>query len=111
MLESQFPVNSVDFVDFVFELEAERYLFVEGLLSLLIILKQHVFVVDQLNVGISQKFEFLEDLCVFLLMDLFIIVDYILAPLDLLPQQLHLCDLIPLNLPDHRLEVSVRTVL
>ena len=62
-------------------------------------------------VGLSQQFDLLEDPGIFLLMDFLVIINNFLPPLDLVSQRLHLGHLVPLDLPDHRLEISIRAVL
>jgi hypothetical protein len=111
VLDAQLPMHSVDLVDLILKLEAQRDLLIEGLLSLLVILHKHVLIILQVLVLISQQLKLLEDLGVALLVDVLIIVNQLLPPLDLLLQHLHLPRLVPLDLPDHCVEVPIRTVL
>lgn len=76
-------MNSVNFIDFVFELESKRNLLIEGLLSLLVIFHQYVFIIGEFNIGISEVFQFFEDFCIFFLVYLLIVVYNLLPFLDL----------------------------
>ena len=111
MLNGELVVDSVDLVNFALEFEPEGNLFVESLLCLFVILHQNLLVVFKIVVGLSQQFDLLEDPGIFLLVNFLVVVNNFLPPLYLVPQRLHLGYLVPLYLPDHRLEISIRAIL
>lgn len=111
VLDGEFAVNAVYFVDFVFELEPEGDFLVEGLFCLLEVLHEYVLVVFEVGVVFAEFLELFENPGVFFLVDFFVVVDDALPLLDLVLHAVHLLDLVALNLGYHRLEVPVRTVL
>lgn len=104
-------MHSVDLIDLVLEFEAEGDFLIEGLFGLLVILHQDVLIILQVLIMVPQQFQLLEDLGIALLVDILIVINQLLPALDLLLQHLHLPSLIPFDLPNHRIEVPLRTIL
>jgi hypothetical protein len=107
MLNGQLPMNSMNLIDFILKSEPQRHLFIEGLLSLFIILQQHILIILKMGILLFEQFQLLKDLSILLLIDLLIILNHLLPSLNLFPQLLHLTHLIPLNFSDHRFEVTL----
>ena len=111
VLDGELPVHAVDFVDFVFELEAQGDFLVEGLFCLLEVLHKHVLVVLEGGVVLAEFLEFLENLGVLLLVVILVAVDDALPLFNFGPHALHLLHLVAFYFCQHGLEVAVGTVL
>jgi len=111
VLYRQLPMHTVDLIDLVLKLETQRHFLIKCLFGLFIILHQNVLIVFKVSILIPQQLQLLENLGIPLLVDVLVIIDDLLAPLDLLLQHVHLPILVALYLPDHRVEITVRTVL
>ena len=111
MLDGQLVVHSVDLVYFALEFQPQGHLLIEGLFCLFVVFHQNLLIVFEVVIGLSQQFDLLENPDIFFLVDFLVIIDNFLPPLDLVPQRLHLGHLVPLDLPDHGLEISIRAVL
>lgn len=111
VLYRQLPMDAVDLINFILEFETQRNLLIECLFGLFVILHQDVLIVLKVSILIPEQLELLEDLGVPLLVDVLIIIDDLLPALYLLLQHVHLPILVPLYLPNHRVKITVRTVL
>ena len=101
----------MNLVDFIFKFKSKRYFFIEGLLGLFEVLHENILVILEVNISLSKLFEFFENLCILLFVNIFIIFNNFLPFLDLLLHTLHLFDFIPLDFSNHSLEISIWAIL
>ncbi len=109
MFGGQFVMNTVNFVDFVLKFEPHADLLVEWLFGFLEVLNENIFLIFQVDIFLTQEFEFLINFTISLLINLIIILYDPLPFLNLLSQRLNLPRLIPLNLTNHCLKGSLWT--
>ena len=50
MLDGQLPVNAMNLIDLILKPEPERHLFIESLLSLFIVLQEHILIILEMRV-------------------------------------------------------------
>jgi hypothetical protein len=111
MFYAQLSMDSMNFVYLVFKFKAERHFLIKSLFSLLEVLHQHCLVVRQVVICIPEVLQFFKYLDIFLVVYLLVVLYNLLTLLYLRSKRIHLGHLVTLDLTDHRLELTIGTVL
>ena len=97
----------MNLVDFVFELESQTDFLIEGLLGLFEVFHEYIFFIFQVDILLTENFELLKNLSVFLFVYFIVVLNYSLSFLYFLAQRFHFPSLVTLNLSNHCLESTL----